>query len=95
MGTPVVSFEGKSHAGRVGASLLWGSGLGELVANDLRGYVEKAVDLGKHRDRLAEVRRGLRAKFQTSSVMDVWRMARGLESAYREAWRTDCPRCVE
>ena len=95
MGTPVVSFEGKSHAGRVGASLLWGSGLGELVAKDLPGYVEKAVELGKNRDRLTELRRGLRAKFQTSSLMDVGRMARGLEAAYREAWRTYCGRAAD
>ncbi len=92
MGTPVVSFEGKSHAGRVGASLLLASGLGELVARDRQGYVEKAVELGKDRDRLTELHRGLRARFQTSSVMDVGRMARGLESAYREAWRAHCGR---
>ena len=90
MGTPVVSFEGKSHAGRVGASLLWGSGLGELVAKDRCGYVEKAIDLGKNGDRLAELRRGLRAKFLTSSVMDVGRVVRGLEAAYREAWCAYC-----
>jgi protein O-GlcNAc transferase len=90
MGTPVVTFEGRSHAGRVGASILQRAGLGELVAPDLAGYIQTAVQLAGDRDRLAGVRSGLRERFLSSPVMDAARLARELESAYREMWKTYC-----
>jgi predicted O-linked N-acetylglucosamine transferase (SPINDLY family) len=90
MGTPVLSFEGASHAGRVGASLLTHAGLGELVAKDRNGYIDKAVALGNDRGALAKLRSGLRERFASSSVMDAARLARGLERIYREAWQAYC-----
>lgn len=90
MGTPVLTFEGMSHAGRVGASLLTHAGLPELVAQDRQGYIDKAVMLGNDREALAQLRAGLRDRFEKSPVMDASRLARGLEMAYREAWRAFC-----
>ncbi len=90
MGTPVLSFEGTSHAGRVGASLLTHAGLDELVAKDRNGYIDKAVALGNDRGALAKLRSGLRERFASSPVMDASRLARGLEKAYREAWQMHC-----
>lgn len=90
MGTPVVTYEGKSHAGRVGASILRRAGLGELVAPDAAGYIQTAVQLAGDRDRLARVRSGLRERFLASPVMDSARLARELESAYREMWKSYC-----
>ena len=90
MGTPVVTFEGRTHAGRVGASILTHAGLTELLAKDRRGYIERAVALGKDLDALAGVRRGLRERFASSAVMDAGRLARGLERLYREAWIKYC-----
>ena len=90
MGTPVLTFEGASHAGRVGASLLTHAGLGELVAKDRQGYIDRAVALGKDWDALGKLRAGLRERFASSPVMDASRLARGLEKAYREAWQVYC-----
>jgi predicted O-linked N-acetylglucosamine transferase (SPINDLY family) len=90
MGTPVVTFEGSSHAGRVGATLLHRTGLGELVARDRQGYVETAVAFGRDLVRLAEVRTGLRERLLQSPVMDAGRLAREMEAAYREMWRAYC-----
>jgi protein O-GlcNAc transferase len=90
MGTPVVTYEGRSHAGRVGASVLTHVGLGELVAKDLQGYINKAVSLGRDWEALVRLRSGLRERFAASPVMDAHRLARGLETAYRDAWRRFC-----
>jgi predicted O-linked N-acetylglucosamine transferase (SPINDLY family) len=90
MGTPVVTYEGRSHAGRVGGSLLTHVGLGELVAKDLQGYINKAVSLGRDWEALVRLRSGLRERFATSPVMDANRLARGLETAYRNAWHRFC-----
>jgi protein O-GlcNAc transferase len=90
MGTPVVTFAGNSHAGRVGASLLTHAGLPQLVARDRKDYIDRAVELGKDWDVLTELRSGLRERFARSPVMDPVRLARGLESAYRDAWKAYC-----
>jgi predicted O-linked N-acetylglucosamine transferase (SPINDLY family) len=90
MGTPVLTFEGARHAGRVGASLLTHAGLKELVAEDRQSYIARAVALGRDWDALAKVRSGLREKFASSPVMDASRVARGLEKAYRAAWQAFC-----
>ena len=90
MGTPVLTFEGRSHAGRVGASLLGHAGLGELVAKDRDAYIAKAVALGRDLDALARLRVNLRQTFANSPVMDASRLARELEKAYRDAWTVYC-----
>jgi protein O-GlcNAc transferase len=90
MGTPVLTFEGACHAGRVGASLLDHAGLEELVAADRKGYIETAVALGRNPARLAELRKSMRGKIEASSMMDPVRLARALEVAYRTAWQTYC-----
>jgi protein O-GlcNAc transferase len=86
MGTPVVTFAGQVHAGRVGASLLTHAGLAELVARDRNGYIDLAVALGSDLERLRSLRTGVRERFAASPAMDSVRLARGLEAAYREAW---------
>jgi protein O-GlcNAc transferase len=90
MGTPVVTFAGNSHAGRVGASILRRTGLGELVAEDREAYIRTAVELARDAARLRQLRSGLRERFLGSPVMDASRLARELEGAYREIWRNYC-----
>ena len=89
-GTPVLTFEGTCHAGRVGASLLGHAGLAELAVKDRQAYIDTAVALGKDWDALAKLRAGLRERFVSSPVMDASRLARGLEKAYRAAWEAYC-----
>jgi predicted O-linked N-acetylglucosamine transferase (SPINDLY family) len=93
MGVPVLTLAGRCHAGRVGASLLGRVGLSEWVAKDGADYVEKAVSWAANKAGLANLRAGLRERLKASPLMDGRRLARNLETAYREAWRVYCRNC--
>ena len=83
MGVPVVTLAGRSHAGRVGASLLTHAGLGPWVAESVEAYVRTAAALAGDVGHLAEVRRSLRGRVAASPLGDVGRLTRALEAAYR------------
>jgi len=70
MGVPVVTLVGDRHAARVGFSLLSAVGLEELAAENPEAYVACAAVLATDRDRLAELRSGLRQRMQASPLMD-------------------------
>ena len=90
MGVPVVTLTGESHAGRVGVSLLHRVGLDDLVASDFDGYVDAAAGLAADRERLGELRSGLRARMLGSSLCDAQAVTHELEAAYRAMWREYC-----
>jgi protein O-GlcNAc transferase len=90
MGVPVVSQVGSTVVGRAGWSLASNLGLRELVAHDADEFVEIAVALAQSPARLAELRRGLRARMQASPLMDARLFASDLEAAYRRAWHHWC-----
>jgi predicted O-linked N-acetylglucosamine transferase (SPINDLY family) len=90
MGVPVVTLEGRCHAGRVGASLLTRVGLEGWVARDRADYIERAVSWAGNTAGLVELRMGLRERLRASPLMDAKRVALSLEVVYREAWRTYC-----
>ena len=90
MGVPVVSLVGRRPVSRAGLSILNNLGLPELAAFSEDDYVEIAVALAGDRPRLAELRRTLRPRMETSVLMDAPRFARGIESAYRAMWRQWC-----
>jgi protein O-GlcNAc transferase len=87
MGVPVVTLAGKMHAGRVGVSLLANLGLDELIAQTPAEYVTIANRLAGDRDRLRELRRGLRDRMSKSPLMDAETFTRNLERAYRRMWQ--------
>jgi protein O-GlcNAc transferase len=90
MGVPVVTLAGRSHASRVGRSLLSNIQLPELVAATPEQYIHLAVTLANDRDRLNTMRRTLRSRMQASPLMDAPRFARNIEAAYRQMWRNWC-----
>lgn len=90
MGVPVVTQLGQRHAARVGASLLTAVGLSELVAPDTASYLELARALAADLPRLADLRRGLRARMLSSPLMDAPRLVRELETVYGEMWKSWC-----
>jgi predicted O-linked N-acetylglucosamine transferase (SPINDLY family) len=67
-------------------------GLERLVARSEEEYIELAAELLRAPAELAELRRGLRARIERSALMDAPRFARGLEAAFRSAWRSWCER---
>jgi predicted O-linked N-acetylglucosamine transferase (SPINDLY family) len=90
MGVPVVSLLGRTAVGRGGASVLGNIGLGKLVGKTPEEYMKIAVELANDLPRLAELRRGLRGRMQSSPLMDAPRFGRNVEAAYRKMWREWC-----
>ncbi len=90
MGVPVVTFPGAVCAARVGASILGGAGLGELVAPDEAGFIDLAAALAHDRERLARLRAGLRGRFLASAACDGPAFGRRFETALRRVWAHWC-----
>jgi predicted O-linked N-acetylglucosamine transferase (SPINDLY family) len=90
MGVPVVTMVGDRHSARVGASLLNGVGLPDLVARSPAEYVEIAVRLAMDTDRRQQLRRTLREQFLASEVGQPLTLARALEAEYRRLWARYC-----
>ena len=93
MGVPVVSLNGNRHAGRLGASLLTGAGLTELVASEETGFVECCATLAEDRPSLSELRASLRARLSAhGGLMDGSHFAERLDQALlRILTNTDDP----
>ena len=90
MGVPVVTLAGRSHASRVGASLLSRLGEPSLIADSAAGYVAAAVDLVADLDRLAALRASLRARMVASGITDEVAFSQRVAEALRRAWRIRC-----
>lgn len=92
MGVPVVSLAGPTAVSRAGSTLLANVGLEHLVARTAEQYVELAAELIRDAAGLAGSRSALRERIESSPVMDAQRFVRGLEAAFRTAWRDWCAR---
>jgi predicted O-linked N-acetylglucosamine transferase (SPINDLY family) len=90
MGVPVVTMAGQTHASRVGVSLLYNSGLSELVATTPEEYIRLAAELAGDPPRLSQLRSTLRQRMEGSPLMDAPRFACDIEAAYRTMWRCWC-----
>jgi len=90
MGVPVITLAGRTHASRVGVSLLSNVGLPELISQTSEEYVQIAAGLAADLPRLAELRQSLRQRMQSSPLMDAPRFARNVEAAYRKIWVEWC-----
>ena len=86
MGVPVVTLAGKTHAARVGASILNRVGLAHLVAGNQEEYLAKALALAADAAGRQDLRSGLRQRLQASPLLDGQGFARGLEAAYLDMW---------
>ena len=90
MGVPVVSLAGNTAVARASLSLSANLGLSDLVAMSPADYVREAVALAGDRERLADLRAGLRHRLTQSPLMDHGRFARNVEQAYRILWLAWC-----
>jgi predicted O-linked N-acetylglucosamine transferase (SPINDLY family) len=83
MGVPVVTFPGDRVAGRHATAHLRTAGLAELIADDVEGYVARAVSLAEEPERIATLRADLRRRLGASPLTDGPRFARSFEDALR------------
>lgn len=90
MGCPVVSLYGETHVSRMSLSILSAVGLADLATNCSADYIAKAVELATSIERLAEVRKTLRARVQASPLMDYNGLVDRLEAVYRQIWQAWC-----
>lgn len=90
MGVPVITLAGRTHAGRVGVSLLSQVGLTELIAESPEQYLHKAVHLAANRDRLTRPRSELRQQIADSALCNGQAFAQRVETAYRTMWQKWC-----
>ena len=87
MGVPVVSLFGDTWASRVGKSVLTTVGLPDLIAGSEQDYIDKAVALARDADARATLRRSIRARMESSPLLDVTQFTRELEQTYLAAWQ--------
>ena len=90
MGVPVISLKGKTHASRMGASILENAGLPELVAANGGEYVRKAARIAESMPILVKFHGGLREVVRGSRLMDAKRYMHSVETLYREIWTEYC-----
>ena len=90
MGVPVVTLEGRTHAGRVGVSLLTNAGVPELIARSEDEYVAIAAGLARDPARVERYRGTLRGKLAASAICDPRGFCTRFEGAIRSMWRSYC-----
>ena len=92
MGVPVITFAGESIFSRTGVMHLTNIGLPELIATDVKQYVQIAADLAGDGARLSAIRSGLRDKIRQSPIMNEAAYCKVLGEALRHMWRRWCER---
>jgi predicted O-linked N-acetylglucosamine transferase (SPINDLY family) len=90
MGVPVITLAGRTAVARGGVSLLSNAGLPEWIARTPEHYVEIARAWAGDLPRLAELRARLRARMQSSPLLDCKQFTADVESAFRWMWKTWC-----
>ena len=90
MGVPSLSRSDRPSVGRLGAAILGSVGLADWVAASDDDYVAIGAAMAADLPRLAQLRAGLRARFEASQLRDAPGLARAMEAAYRELWRNWC-----
>jgi predicted O-linked N-acetylglucosamine transferase (SPINDLY family) len=90
MGVPIVTLAGSQAVSRAGLSQLSNLELRELVAYSEEEYLTITTGLVGDLSRLAELRRTLRSRMETSPLMDAPGFTRQIEGAYRAMWQDWC-----
>ncbi len=87
MGVPVITFAGERFCSRHSSSHLINAGLSELVASDVKGYIDLACELGADKQRLQTYRATLRGQCATSPLCDAERFAENFTKALYGMWK--------
>jgi predicted O-linked N-acetylglucosamine transferase (SPINDLY family) len=95
MGVPSLTLRGRTHAGRMVASVMIHAGLQDWVADTSEQYVALAARWATRIPELAKLRGEMRQMLGHSSLGDVPGFTRNLEIAYRTMWRRWCVQTLE
>jgi protein O-GlcNAc transferase len=87
MGVPVLTLASRPPVGRIGTSLLMNLGLPKWVAASEAEYIEKAIEYASDPMALSELRAGMRARMQSSPIMDELGFASDMGVAFIEMWK--------
>jgi predicted O-linked N-acetylglucosamine transferase (SPINDLY family) len=90
MGVPTLTLAGETPFGRQGAANLGHVGLDGFVAEDAADFEAKGLYWAGNLTALAEVRAGLRARWEQSPARRPEVIAAGVESALRTMWQRWC-----
>lgn len=82
MGTPIVTYSGKTYISRMAGSLLTAVGLPELATTSLADYERLAVTLGRQPARVASYKRYLAEQGRSSPLFDLPQIVRDIEHAF-------------
>jgi predicted O-linked N-acetylglucosamine transferase (SPINDLY family) len=86
-GCPLVALRGDTFAARVSASILAAARLPALIADNLRQYEDRIVQLATHAELRRDLRRRIEAARATAPLFDTPGFTRALEALYRDALR--------
>ena len=81
-GLPVLTCVGETFAGRVAASLLHAIQLPEMITTTPEAYEGLAIELAKHPEKLARIKRKLADNRLTTPLFDTKRFTQHIEAAY-------------
>jgi predicted O-linked N-acetylglucosamine transferase (SPINDLY family) len=81
-GVPVLTRTGDVFASRVAGSLLNAMGLPELITDNAEDYVLKAIELGNHPSKLAEIKAKLAHNIPTTDLFNTYKFARSIEALF-------------
>lgn len=90
MGVPTLSLAGDTPTSRFGATLTHHLGLGNFIADSIEDYIHKAQYWAEHIAELAEIRVGLRDRFNASPLGQPDRLAGHLSTMLRIMWQRWC-----
>lgn len=88
MGVPVVTFPGRTFAGRHSTSHLSNAGYEQFVADDLPAYIELALHWAQRPDELARLRGEMRARVAKSPLCDAQQFATDWLKLLRESYQS-------
>jgi protein O-GlcNAc transferase len=86
-GLPVLTVAGDTPSSRLGATLLNGIEMPDMVTPSLEAYVDKAVSLAEDPSAMSAVRERLKRNRETAPLFDFPRYVHDLERAYTAIWQ--------
>lgn len=90
MGVPVVTFPGRTFAGRHSTSYMNNAGLADFVATDQATFEHLAINKAQDLAALSQLRASLRDRLLASPVCDGQKFAASFTDGLRQAWRNYC-----